>query len=161
MAANAIWVQGIPGRPAATAGVVTATVLITGWPKRSSAGPDNLPDHDCRLDGDASLCSAVGTAVISWCSVESGCATSDAEVPTACASAASWPASPLGLVVCAGHSHRKRRLVGGRCGLGLNRGLLSLSGGGGHPGPIGAAAAAIDTEDGPCQGPLVNPEITG
>jgi hypothetical protein len=59
------------------------------------------PDvEDVEVTGDASLCSAVGTAEVSCDSTV--CVFVAAEVPVAWATAASWPPSPPGLVVGAG-----------------------------------------------------------
>jgi hypothetical protein len=56
-------------------------------------------DDDVAAAGDASPCSAVGTAEVSWDSVV--CAL-PADVPAAWVTATVWSANPAGLVVCAG-----------------------------------------------------------
>lgn len=84
---------------------VIAGVMIPGFTYPPETNPlKKLEFKNCPtgLDasGDASPCSAVGTADISCDSVL--CTPLPAAVPVTWAKAAAWPASPAGLVVCAG-----------------------------------------------------------
>src|SRR5579875_1574913 len=65
---------------------------------RIPPSPDDVDDADDV--GDARFCSAVGTAEVNCDSVD--CVLVPAAVPDAWVTAAAWPASPAGLVVCAG-----------------------------------------------------------
>jgi hypothetical protein len=94
---------GIKPSPAPIAAVsgTPSTVCSTDDASDSWLRVPEAPDMDDVVDaaGDASLCSAVGTAEVIWDSVV---CTLPAGVPVAWVTAAVWPASALGLVVCAG-----------------------------------------------------------
>jgi hypothetical protein len=103
-AANAtLAAGGIKPSPAPIAAVsgTPSTVCSTDDASDSWLRIPESPEVDDDVDaaGDASPCSAVGTAEVSWDSVV--CAV-PAEVPVVWVTAAVWPSSPLGLVVGAG-----------------------------------------------------------